>query len=125
MCRILVADDDAAQLRLRGQALQSAGHEVELVLDPPSVLRQLPNGWDLVIIDLRFMNSAGVDDFHEGLALIRGIREADSRVPVVVLSGWPDDVYGEPEEKMVSRVMMKPVKTRDLLSTVAELVPPK
>jgi hypothetical protein len=42
---------------------------------------------------------------------------------LVVLSGWPDDLYGTPEEKMVSRVMLKPVPSQALLAAIAELVP--
>jgi hypothetical protein len=40
---------------------------------------------------------------------------------VVVLSGWPEDLYGEPEEEMVSRIMVKPAGMRLLLETIAEL----
>jgi CheY-like chemotaxis protein len=124
MCRILVAEDDAVQLRMRSLALKGAGHDVALVCDPASALRQL-HDCDLLIMDLRFLNCDGVGDYREGLALIRRIREAGSQVPVLVLSGWPDDLYGEPEEKMVSRVMMKPVPIRDLLAVIEELVPPR
>lgn len=123
MSRILVADDDANQLNLRRIVLESAGHEVVLALEPSGALEQLDRGWDLLIMDLRFLNCAGVADPREGLALIRRIRERGSKIPVVVLSGWPDDLFGRPEERMVSRVMAKPVPTRDLLAAIAELVP--
>jgi len=75
----------------------------------------------MVIMDLRFPNAAGQPDSREGMALIRGIREAGYRLPVVVLSGWPADLYGEPEERMVSRIMVKPVGIPVLLKMVAEL----
>jgi len=123
MSRILVTDDDAVQLNLRRLVLEAAGHEVVLALEPAGALAELDRGWDLLIMDLRFLNCAGVPDPREGLALIRRIRELGIRVPVVVLSGWPDDLYGRPEERMVSRVMAKPVPTRDLLAVIAELVP--
>jgi CheY-like chemotaxis protein len=116
-----MADDDAVQLGLRRQVLEAAGHEVVLALDPTGTLEQLDRGWDLLIMDLRFLNCAGEQDAREGLALIRRIRERGSGVPVVVLSGWPDDLYGQPEEKMVARVMIKPVPARALLAAVAEL----
>jgi hypothetical protein len=41
---------------------------------------------------------------------------------VVVLSGWPEELYGEPEEQMVSRVIIKPICSRDLLNLIDELV---
>ncbi len=123
MSRILVADDDVAQLNVRRQMLQAFGHEVVLALEPSSALDQLHRGCDLLIMDLRFLNCAGLPDPREGLALIRRIRELGSTVPIMVLSGWPDDLYGTPEEKMVSRVMLKPVPSQALLAAIAELVP--
>jgi hypothetical protein len=41
---------------------------------------------------------------------------------MIVLSGWPDDIYGTPEERMVSRVLVKG-SIRELLQTIAELCP--
>jgi CheY-like chemotaxis protein len=122
MFRILVADDDVAQLNVRRQMLQAFGYEVALALEPSSVLDELHRGCDLLIMDLRFLNCAGLPDPREGLALIRRIRELGNTVPVMVLSGWPDDLYGMPEEKMVSRVMLKPVPSQALLAAIAELV---
>jgi CheY-like chemotaxis protein len=123
MSRILVADDDLVQLDLRKTVLESAGHEVAVAFSPREALRHLERGWaNLLIMDLRFPNAAGEPDAREGLTLIRRIREQGCDVPVVVLSGWPEDLYGQPEEKMVSRVMVKPVACRDLLETVEALV---
>ena len=123
MPRILVTDDDPVQLHLRRQLLEAAGHEVALACDSPATLRQLErNRPDLIIMDLRLLNTGGEPDSREGLALIRSIRQLDGRMPVVVLSGWPEELYGEPEEKMVSRVVVKPVRSRDLLNLIDELV---
>lgn len=122
MCRILVADDDPLQIELRRFVLESAGHEVMVALDPPETLRLLECNWaNLLIMDLRFLNSEGKPDSHEGLRLIRSIREQGCRAPVVVLSGWPEDLYGQPEERMVSRVMVKPVTPKVLLETIEQL----
>jgi len=122
MSRILLADDDFVGLDLRKQVLESAGHEVAVAFTPAQTLRQLERGWaNLVIMDLRFLNAAGEPDAREGMALIRGIRERGHEAPVVVLSGWPEELYGQAEEKMVSRVMVKPVASRELLEAVEEL----
>jgi CheY-like chemotaxis protein len=122
MSRILMADDDLVQLDLRKQVLESAGHEVAVTFSPRQTLRHLERDWaNLLIMDLRFPNAAGEQDPCEGLTLIRNIREQGCQAPVVVLSGWPDDLYGQPEERMVSRVMVKPVATRELLAAIAEL----
>jgi|KBSMisStandDraft_5_1062788.scaffolds.fasta_scaffold461541_2 two-component system cell cycle response regulator DivK len=123
MSRILVVDDDAVQLDLRKQLLEVAGYQVETALSAQQTECLLENApADLVILDLRFPNALGEPDAQEGLALIRRIRDLGCRVPLIVLSGWPDDLYGEPEERMVSCILVKPVKTREFLDTIRGLL---
>ena len=123
MSRILVADDDPEQLHPRRALLETVGHRVDVALSPPETVREIERGqFDLVIMDLRFPNEAGVPDSQQGLALIRQIRKLGCRIPVIVLSGWPDDLYGQPEEAMVSRVMVKPVRIATLLEAIGDLV---
>jgi CheY-like chemotaxis protein len=120
--RILVADDDPDQLAVTKALLECLGHEVVVAECPSEALRELERSAPgLFLMDLRFPNAAGQPDSREGMALIRRIREAGYRLPVVVLSGWPEDLYGEPEEEMVSRIMVKPVEIPVLLETIAEL----
>jgi len=123
MSRILVADDDAIQLDLRKQLLEIAGYQVDVAftaLQTIHLLEKRPP--DLVIVDLRLPNERGESDAREGLGLIRRIREVAVRVPILVLSGWPEDIYGQPEEQLVSRVLLKPVRTRELLQTIQGLL---
>lgn len=118
MPRILIADDDLTQLALRKMLLESAGHQVRASFSPADTLRQVAQGWaDLVILDLCMPRSA------DGLELIRGIRESGCNKPVIVLSGWPADLYGQPEERMVSRVLEKPPVIADLLGAIAAVAP--
>ena len=121
MARILLADDDARQLQLRARLLEAGGHEVSLAGHASEVIPYLATS-QVVIIDLRFPNSQGQPDAAEGLKLIRQIRESGCRAPVIVISGWPEDLSGTPEERMVSRVMQKPVAIESLLGAIAELV---
>ena len=120
MARILLADDDARQLQLRARLLEAGGHEVSLAGHASEVIPYLATS-QVVIIDLRFPNSQGQPDAAEGLKLIRQIRESGCRAPVIVISGWPEDLSGTPEERMVSRVMQKPVAIDSLLGAIAEL----
>ncbi|MDE3161351.1 MAG: response regulator [Acidobacteriota bacterium] len=120
MARILLADDDARQLQLRARLLEASGHEVSLAGHASEVIPYLATS-EVVIIDLRFPNSQGQPDAAEGLKLIRQIRESGCRAPVIVISGWPEDLSGTPEERMVSRVMQKPVAIESLLGAIAEL----
>lgn len=119
MCRILVADDDVRQLELRGLLLEAGGHEVSLAFCPSEALRQLTVA-EVVIMDLRFPNAQGDPDPAEGLKLIRQIRESGCRAPVIVISGWPQDLEGTPEARLVARVMAKPVGSEALLAAIGE-----
>jgi len=108
-------------LQLRARLLEASGHEVSLAGHASAVIPYLATS-QVVIIDLRFPNSQGQPDAAEGLKLIRQIRESGCRAPVIVISGWPEDLSGTPEERMVSRVMQKPVAIESLLGAIAELV---
>ena len=123
MSRILIADDDVIQLDLRKMVLEIAGHHVDVAVSAIGVIRHIESEQaDLVIMDLRFPNTIGEPDASEGMALIRRIRELGCATPVIVLSGWPEELYGKPEERMVSRILMKPVMTLTLLEAIREVV---
>jgi CheY-like chemotaxis protein len=113
---VLIADDDFEQLKLFRMLLESAGHAVLSADAPAEMLRQLESAPNVLIMDLRF------PDTRVGLALIRRIREQGCRTPVIILSGWPEDLYGQPEEAMVERILVKPIPATELLSAVAALV---
>ncbi len=117
MAHILIADDDLEQVTLRKSLLETGGHQVDIALGVDSTILQIElGGVDLVIMDLRIPES------FDGLTLIRRIRAMGCHKPVIVLSGWPEDLYDQPEEAMVSRVMVKPVPMTELLDAVATLV---
>jgi CheY-like chemotaxis protein len=121
MPRILVADDDPIQLELRKMLLEAAGHQVLLARTPVEAVRCVRDqSADVVILDLRFPNSEGTPDSREGLALIRSIHQAGRQTPMIVLSGWPQDLEGEPEERLVACVLMKPVKASALMQAISE-----
>jgi len=116
MARILLADDDTAQLSVLSSLLETLGYQVDIAFSPSEALRQLARAVPgLIVMDLRFPTAA------EGLALIRAIRAAGYLRPVMVLSGWPDDLYGAPEERMVSRIVVKG-SVRALLEAIAGLL---
>lgn len=121
MTRILVVDDDAAQLELRCQLLAVGGYAAIPAFSPSEAMRQLITV-DLILMDLRFPNEQGADDPAEGLALIRRIHESDKRVPIIVLSGWPQVLDGQPEAGMVFRVLSKPVGMDALLQAIKEVI---
>jgi CheY-like chemotaxis protein len=123
MAHILIVDDDPVQLDLRKSFLESQEHEVSMAFSVRQTMRALEARTpDLVILDLRFPNAVGESDSGEGLALIRLIRDLNGRIPILVLSGWPADLDGHPEEKLVTRVLLKPVKSCEFMQAVQELI---
>ena len=121
MSRVLVADDDVQLLEVRANLLEASGHQVAVAFSPSEALRQAAAA-EVVVMDLRFLNADGKPDPAEGLKLIRQIRASGCRAPVIVLSGWPQDLEGKLEEGLVSRVMMKPVGIDDLMKAIGEAV---
>ena len=116
MAHILLADDDVEQLSVHRKLLEALGHKVGTSGSPGETLRELEmRRPDLIVVDLHFPL---VEDC---LSVIRGIRETGCQLPLIVLSGWPDDLYGTPEERLVSRVVIKG-SIHELLRTIAELV---
>jgi CheY-like chemotaxis protein len=116
MAYILLADDDSEQVSVQRKVLEALGHKVGTSRSAAGTLRELERSQpDLIVVDLHFPLA------EDGFGLIRGIRETGCQLPVIVLSGWPDDLYGTPEEKLVSRVVVKG-SIHDFLRTIAELL---
>ena len=116
MARILVADDSLDQVTVQRKLLETLGYQVGTAMSPDETLRELERTRpDLVVVDLRFPHAS------DGLALIREVRRRDSKLPMIVLSGWPDDLYGAPEESLVSRIVVKG-SLHELLQTIQELL---
>ena len=116
MARILFADNEREQLRVFQLLLESSGHEVLLAASPAEVIALLDGTPpDLLIVDLRFPT------YQQGVALLRAIRASGCDKPVILLSGWPDEFLGSPDEKLVNRVMMKPARIPDLLAAIGDL----
>lgn len=116
MKRILLADDDAEVVTVQQTLLEALGYEVQMALTPADTLRELRRiPPDLIVVDLRLPQAS------DGRDLIRGIRDAGCQKPVIAVSGWPDDLYGTPEEDLVSRVLVKG-NIRELVGTIEELL---
>jgi CheY-like chemotaxis protein len=115
VARLLVVDDDHTQVELRKMLLETAGHEVWVATSAGEALRLLTEqSPDLLLMDL------GLPAIRDGLQLIRGARLLPSRVKIIVVSGWPLELFERPEQKMVDNVLTKPVRFHDLLEAVRE-----
>jgi PAS domain S-box-containing protein len=84
--RALVVDDDAVDRELVRRMLARTGLDVEVLEeeDPVAALARLRRGGvDVVLLDYSFPK-------HDGMWVLRNIRELDIFVPVVVLTGHDD-----------------------------------
>ena len=114
MARLLFVDDDPDQIKMWRLVLEGAGHQLEIAETLPQAIQKLAAGPDILLMDL------WLPDLKDGLDLIRvaGGRESPR---LIVLSGWPQDLEGRPEAKLVDRVLAKPVRPPSLLRAIAEL----
>lgn len=116
MARLLVVDDDPAQLEVRKLVLEQAGHAVECAGSAGEAMRSyVDHSPELLLMDLRLPRT------EDGLALIRHSRERAPETRIVVLSGCISDLNDQPEAALVDKVVAKPVRSQKLLTLLAQL----
>lgn len=105
--RLLIVDDDQAQLEIRKLVFEQHGFEVETAANPFTAKVLIDEfAPDTVLMDLR------LPDPGDGLDLIAALR---GRARVVVLSGFPGDLDGQPHRDWVHAVAAKPARTEQIL----------
>jgi DNA-binding response OmpR family regulator len=117
MARVLLIDDDPSLLDVLSLALGDAGLDVDTAPDGTRGLQRIQGGGiDVVVSDV---NMPGLD----GFALVRRLREAGNRVPVVLLTSRDneiDEALGL--ELGADDYVAKPFSTRVLLARVHALL---
>jgi two-component system KDP operon response regulator KdpE len=103
MARILVVEDDAAQLEIRRQILEHAGHEVVVARDASEALQGL-EGCSMVVMDLR------IPEPEDGERLIQAIA---GKARIIVLSGGQMD-----PTLPVDQFLTKPCPSKRLLESI-------
>ena len=116
MARLLIVDDDPDQLDIRQLVMEEAGHQVATAADAQSALAEYDrHAPEIVLMDLRLPRT------EDGLELIRGLRQRSPTVPILVLTGWPENVSTWPEGAMVNHFLRKPVRSQELLRLIDEI----
>ena len=117
---ILLAEDDASVRHFVKMLLNQAGYQVLEASDGHGALalaRKIGGSVDLLVTD---MEMPGMD----GRELAKALREINSAVPVIYISGYPDDPRAQdlhdPEHGSV--FIGKPFQPRVILETVAQLL---
>jgi len=112
MLHVLIADDDAAIRGLLATILGTSECSVDLVSNGLDAIRAFGDcEYDLVITDLEMPRLGGKE-------LTRSIRQHNTSVPVVMITGCadPDAMTVELKEAGVSRVISKPFQIAEILA---------
>ncbi|HYL79575.1 MAG TPA: ATP-binding protein, partial [Candidatus Acidoferrum sp.] len=114
--RLLLIDDDQMVRRTLASLLRAAGHtvsEAEGGVAGLARLREAPV--DLVVTDLGMPEMTGWD-------VARAVRAHAPHLPIVLLTGWGEQVDAEIQERrLVDCILGKPIQLSHLLTRIAEL----
>ncbi len=115
-CRILVGDDEANVRQTLVDLLIALGHEVAEAGSGSEILNRFEAGrFDLVFTDL------GMPDMS-GWEVTRIIHEREPGVPVVLVTGWGNQISTrEAADRGVTRVLAKPFTVQKVTSVIAEV----
>lgn len=122
--RIVVAEDDFEMRRLVADCLRKEGYEVHEVADGAQLLlriedsfflRSVPAPVDLFVTDIRM-------PVHTGFEIVRGLREAGLKTPVVIMTAFGNPETRERAEALGAALLDKPFKMEVLRALVRRLL---
>ena len=121
--RVFLGEDDpdlrnlmSESLRRANFAVLNARHGGELLYMLSAVSRGVLPCPDVVVMDVRMPSYSGLD-------LLRAMRMAEWKVPVVLMTGFGDDLMHERAKQYGAHVLLdKPVRAEKLIEAVREAV---
>ncbi len=117
-CRLLVIDDEPLVRGTVAGLLRAAGHTVVEAADGGTGLAHLAKiSVDCVITDLGMPGMTGWE-------VARAIKRKTPGLPVLLLTGWADQAEGDAASGVVDRVLLKPLRIRDLLRVIGDVTGP-
>lgn len=109
--RILLIDDEVQVVQVTGELLSSLGYEVTArtsAFSALSLFEENPDGFDLILTDLTMPELTGVE-------LSRKIKAIRSDLPVVLFTGYSDQVsQDDAVASGIDQFCMKPISLREL-----------
>ena len=114
--KIMVVDDEAGILRVLDRTLRKAGYSVRGIISPREVVPLLQKEeFDLVLLD---MVMPGVD----GLELLRAVRQAAPRIPVILMTGYASpDMIASTMGAGAQSFMAEPFAPEELISELSRV----
>jgi len=116
--RVLVADDQTDILQALRLLLTETGFTIDLVNSVDGVMERIAaDRYDLLLMDLNYTRDT--TSGREGLELLERVRETDSTLPVVVMTGWGSiDTAVEAMRRGARSFVQKPWDDTTLLEVV-------
>ncbi len=114
---IVIVDDDSKFARTLGDILQARGFVVTQITDPHGVVETLKPDGQVVLLDMK-LNEVG------GLEILEEIREQHPRLPVVLVTGYRQEMAAAIEAALkvgAYTCLYKPFQIEELLQQVAEI----
>lgn len=119
--RILIVDDEPALVGLLDEILQVYGYQPSAFTSSKKALeafKQNPDKFDLIITDQTMPEITGID-------LVKSIREIRPDIPVILNTGFSDNINKETANNLNIRILQKPVDTKLLCNSISDLIDTK
>jgi PAS domain S-box-containing protein len=114
--RILLVDDEAALRTALAKVLEQHDFDVTAVSSAPEALRALDAGaFDILVSDVVMPTMSGVQ-------LAAHVRADRPDLPIVLMSGYSEELDGVGEHAPLTRLLRKPFTHQELLTAVDALV---
>jgi two-component system, NarL family, capsular synthesis sensor histidine kinase RcsC len=115
--RILLVEDDPANVELFESVLESDGHEVVTERDGIAGEKRASDCFDLLLLDIQLPKSNGIE-------VCRSLRARGLRMPIVALSAsvLPDEI-ARTRSAGFDLFLSKPISPRNLRDAVRRLGP--
>ncbi len=118
--KVLVLDDELDLGEYLGDLLETYGYLATVMTNSTEalgLLKENPNMFDVVITDQTMPEITGLD-------LVKAMREIRPDMPVILNTGYSDDINAETAVEMGICYLEKPVTAKSLLQTINELIRP-
>ncbi|MCP4044133.1 MAG: response regulator, partial [Gammaproteobacteria bacterium] len=118
--QILVVDDEPDLGDFIGDLLEHYGYQHTVLSSSKKALelfREKPNDFALVVTD---QTMPGIT----GTVLVKNLREIRPDIPIILNTGFSEDIDSEGAAKLGIRYLEKPIRTKSLIHAVGELLRP-
>lgn len=114
---VVIVDDDPAFCQTLGDILQARGFAVHKMVHPDGIVEQLGVDGQVVLLDMKLQQSNGLD-------VLREIKTEYPDLPVILVTGYRDEVAASLEaalELSAYTYFYKPLQIDELLNTLTRI----